>query len=238
MSECLTRLEKVLGYSFRNPALAESALRHRSAGGEHNERLEYLGDAVLGFIIARELYLRFPKAAEGELSRLRAGLVKGKTLGEVARTIGLGDLLTLGSGELKSGGVRRESILAGALEAVLGAVYLDGGLVATEQVIGALFEPRLAACSPEAAHKDFKTQLQELLQGRRRRLPLYETVGVQGAEHAQTFTVTCIVEGLTKPTVGIGTSRRAAEQQAAERALAQLKGETLLANIAAEHEHD
>lgn len=239
MSDRLTRLEKVLGYPFHNPAYAESALRHRSAGGEHNERLEYLGDAILGFVIARELYLRFPKAAEGELSRLRAGLVKGKTLGEVAQAIGLGDLLTLGSGELKSGGVRRESILAGALEAVLGAVYLDGGLVATERVIAALFEQRLADCSPDAAHKDFKTQLQELLQGRRHRLPVYLTVNVQGAEHEQTFTVTCTVDGLVEPTLGVGASRRAAEQQAAERALAQLKGETQLANIiAAENDHD
>jgi len=239
LSERLQRLEKLLGYRFVDVALAETALRHRSAGGEHNERLEYLGDAVLGFVIARELYLRFPKAAEGELSRLRAGLVRGKTLGEIAQSIGLGDLLILGSGELKSGGVRRESILAGALEALLGAVYLDGGLAAAEAVITALFNQRLAACSPDAAHKDFKTQLQEFLQGRRSRLPVYQTVNVQGAEHAQTFTVTCTVEGLPEPTVGVGASRRTAEQQAAERALAQLKGEMAqLESLSAESDHD
>lgn len=239
MNERLQRLEKLIGHRFADATLAETALRHRSAGGEHNERLEYLGDAVLGFVIARELYLRFPKAAEGELSRLRAGLVRGKTLGEIAQAMGLGDLLILGSGELKSGGVRRESILAGALEALLGAVYLDGGLTATEAVITALFHQRLAASSPEGAHKDYKTQLQEFLQGRRCRLPVYQTVDVQGAEHAQTFTVTCTVEGLAEPTVGVGVSRRTAEQQAAERALMQLKREIMpLEPVSTEDDHD
>jgi ribonuclease-3 len=224
LNDRLNALYRLLGYSFRDPLLAQTALRHRSVGGQHNERLEYLGDAALGFIVARELYQRFPRATEGELSRLRAGLVKGQNLAAVAQNMRLGEHVILGPGELKSGGVRRESILAGALEALIGAVYLDGGIEPCETLVLQLLRAQLDACNPENVAKDPKTRLQEYLQGRRLPLPSYQTVAVNGADHAQTFTVTCAVSGLPDPVIGTGNSRRAAEQEAAVHALARLEG--------------
>jgi ribonuclease-3 len=212
-------LEKKISYQFANPRLLNSALSHRSVGSDNNERLEFLGDAILGYVIASILYDKFPKATEGELSRLRATLVKGPTLASVARQLQLGDYLNLGPGELKSGGGRRESILAGAFEAVIGAVYLDSNIDMAREMILHLFDDRLAKVTPKTVEKDSKTRLQEFLQARRKKLPVYETISVTGAEHEQLFKVSCIVETLEHPAVGAGASRRAAEQDAAQRAL-------------------
>ncbi len=219
----LKRLLDRLGHSFRDPSLAQLALTHRSAGSRNNERLEFLGDAILGFIIAEELYSRFPEAQEGELSRLRASLVKGVTLAEVARELGMGDYLLLGPGELKSGGFRRDSILACALEAMIGAVYLDAGEPACRELVLRLFDSRLASADPSTLEKDPKTRLQEYLQGRGAELPEYRLIKVEGEQHAQTFHVECIAEGLDSPVEGCDRSRRKAEQQAARKALALLQ---------------
>jgi len=221
----LERLEAHLGHRFGDRALLERALTHRSAAGPaaSNERLEFLGDAVLGLLAAELLYRRFPQAAEGELSRRRAWLVRERTLAEIARELELGGLLRLGPGELRSGGFRRDSILADALEALLGAVYLDGGLEAARAAVERLLGGHLARQPEPSALKDPKTRLQEWLQARRRPLPTYRVVGVAGAEHARRYTVACEVEGLDEPTVGEGSSRRRAEQAAAERALAELE---------------
>ena len=223
----LERLEAHLGHRFGDRALLEQALTHRSAAGPaaSNERLEFLGDAVLGLVAAELLYHRFPRAEEGELSRRRAWLVREQTLAEIARELELGGLLRLGPGELRSGGFRRDSILADALEAVLGAVYLDGGLGAARRVVERLLGERLAHQPGPGALKDPKTRLQEWLQARRRPLPTYRVVEVGGVEHARRYTVACEVEGLGEPTLGEGTSRRRAEQAAAARALAELERE-------------
>ena len=213
-------LEKKLGYRFSDESLLTTALSHRSVGSGNNERLEYLGDAILGFVIASVLYEKFPKASEGELSRLRASLVKGETLAALAKKLELGDYLLLGPGELKSGGVRRESILAGAFEAIIGAVYLDSDTASAQNMILRLFEERLSNASPKTLSKDPKTRLQEFLQGRRKPLPQYETLSISGAEHEQSFEVSCQVELLDQPVIGKGVSRRAAEQSAAQQALA------------------
>lgn len=212
-------LEKKLGYQFNNSQLLKSALSHRSVGSDNNERLEYLGDAILGYVIASILFEQHPQATEGELSRLRASLVKGETLASLAKSLRLGDYLLLGPGELKSGGGRRESILAGALEAVIGAVYLDCGIEEARDLILRLFRERLTKASPKTIIKDPKTRLQEHLQGLRKNLPVYETLSVSGAEHNQMFKVSCVVEGLEQPTLGAAASRRAAEQEAAKKAL-------------------
>lgn len=212
-----------LGYRFADPVLLISALTHRSAGGANNERLEFLGDAVLGLVIAEALYRRYPDASEGELSRLRANLVRKQTLAELARDLELGDCLRLGSGELKSGGYRRDSILADALEAIFGAVYLDGGFAACVQLIHALYAERLNRL-PERplALKDPKTRLQEHMQGRHLGLPEYRVLSVNGDAHAQVFEVECRAERVGETTVGYGSSRRRAEQQAAMQMLALL----------------
>ncbi|MFA5530500.1 MAG: ribonuclease III [Thiohalomonadaceae bacterium] len=215
----LDRLSRALGYHFSTPDLLRSALTHRSFGSKHNERLEFLGDAVLSFIVSSELYARFPALDEGRLSRLRASLVKGDTLAELARSLELGDYLQLGSGELKSGGFRRASILADAMEAVIGAVYLDGGIDAAHHLVLALYGDNLDNVSPGANLKDPKTRLQEHLQSRRLPLPHYEVVSVTGEAHDQTFVVHCFVHSLPEPTEGTGASRRRAEQAAAEAAL-------------------
>lgn len=216
------QLQQHIGYRFQNSALIERALTHRSANSKHNERLEFLGDAVLGLVVAAELFERFPKATEGQLSRLRASLVKGATLAALAKKFDLGELLALGSGELKSGGFRRDSILAGALEAVFGAVYLDGGMDAARKVILGLLREKIDDTSPDLVTKDPKTQLQEHLQGQRRSLPVYTLLETVGEAHKQTFKVSCEVEGLSKLTTGKGGSRRAAEQEAASKALLML----------------
>ncbi|TNF05631.1 MAG: ribonuclease III [Gammaproteobacteria bacterium] len=215
------RLLKRIGYDFQDQALYELALTHRSYGANNNERLEFLGDAALNFIIGHAIYQKLPETSEGDLSRYRASLVKGKTLAEVARELGIGENLKLGGGELKSGGHRRESILADAVEAIIGAIYLDGGMAACEKVVLAWFAERLDNLS-EISLKDPKTQLQELLQSRGKSLPVYEVVNITGEAHDQYFTVTCSVEGLPTPTVGEGSSRRSAEKKAAAAALSGL----------------
>lgn len=217
------RLARLLGHQFGDTRLLEQALTHRSAGRQHNERLEFLGDAVLSFVISGELFRRFPEADEGDLSRLRARLVRGESLAAVARELELGDSLHLGSGELKSGGFRRESILADALEAILGAVYLDGGIEAAKRLILALFDSRLDNVSPIEELKDPKTRLQEFLQAQRQPLPVYEVIDIQGDAHEQTFHVTCRVEQLAQPVRGTGSSRRRAEQKAAAEVLKRLE---------------
>ncbi len=216
------RLSKRIGYAFSDQALLEQALTHRSAGSPHNERLEFLGDAILNFVIAEELYQRFAEAREGELTRLRASLVKGATLSALARELDLGAQLRLGSGELKSGGRGRDSILADAFEALVGAIYQDGGMEACRRFIGDAYEGPLAAASLQRAVKDPKTRLQEWLQSRQVALPCYSVLVAEGDAHDQVFTVECRVDGLMVTTQGQGSSRRKAEQAAAQKALAQL----------------
>jgi ribonuclease-3 len=214
-----------LQYEPRDVSLFVAGLTHRSAPGRNNERLEFLGDAVLNLAIARHLYLAFPQATEGDLSRLRARLVSAEPLAEVAAGIGLGDELQLGSGELKTGGFRRQSILADAFEAVCGALFLDGGLEAAETVIRRLFEPRINALPAPETLKDAKTRLQEYLQSRSLTLPRYAILGIEGEDHAQTFRVSCEVAGLSLRVEGEGSSRRRAEQEAAARMLDAIKAQ-------------
>ncbi|HEX8756439.1 MAG TPA: ribonuclease III [Steroidobacteraceae bacterium] len=212
-----------LGYEPRDPALFRAALTHRSAPGPNNERLEFLGDAVVNLVVAHHLYGAFPQATEGDLSRLRARVVSGEPLAEVAASLSLGEALQLGSGELKTGGFRRQSILADALEAIFGALYLDGGLAVAEAVIERLFGPLIAALPAPHELKDAKTRLQEYLQSRGLALPRYKVQRVEGEAHAQTFHVLCEVPGLRLAAEGCGSSRRRAEQEAAERILATMK---------------
>lgn len=219
-------LERALGHRFRNTGLLEQALTHRSFGSPHNERLEFLGDGVLGCVITEELYSRFPERTEGELSRLRANLVRETALAGVARALGLSAFLRLGEGELASGGADRSSILADALEAVFGAVFLDGGYQAAKTSVLKVYEEALARLNPGEPSKDAKTRLQELLQGKRQKLPQYRVVATRGAAHKQTFEVECSVDapgGEPKQATGSGSSRRIAEQQAAEHMLELLK---------------
>ncbi|MCF6236270.1 MAG: ribonuclease III [Gammaproteobacteria bacterium] len=213
------RLLRKLEYQFSDPELLTCALTHRSMGSRNNERLEFLGDAVLGYAIAAELYNRFPTASEGVLSRLRSSLVKGETLAELARDLQLGDHLLLGSGELKSGGYRRNSILAGALEGVMGAIYLDGGYEDCYQWIIKLYKSRLESISPDVNLKDPKTRLQEYLQSKKLELPRYTVVSVDGQAHDHLFRVDCYVSGLDLNMQGAGFSRRKAEQDAAQKIL-------------------
>jgi ribonuclease III len=214
------RLEKALGYRFSDGERLQLALTHRSVSRRHNnERLEFLGDAQLSQIISTELFHRFPDAAEGQLTRMRASLVRGQTLAEVARELGLGEYLILGGGELKSGGHRRESILADTLEALIGAMVIDGGEDACREVVLSWFEARLAAISPQSVRKDAKTRLQEWLQARKYELPVYGVLSVSGQAPKQSFEVECELSGLKKTFRASGPSRRRAEQQAAEQAL-------------------
>jgi len=215
----LDSLASKLGYRFKAPALLTQALTHRSFSGNNNERLEFLGDGALNFIIANQLYQRFPKLPEGDLSRLRAALVKEATLSEIAFSLNIGDALKLGEGELKSVGWRRPSILADALEAIIGAVYVDGGFLAAEALVLKLYEERLAIIDPKIIDKDAKSQLQEYLQGKKMNLPDYNVVSIEGEAHAQTFKMECVIEKLKITAVGEGSSRRVAEQQAAQLAL-------------------
>ena len=215
-------LRETLGYEPRDAALFAAALTHRSAAGPNNERLEFLGDAVLNLVIADLLYRSFPRGAEGDLSRLRARVVSREPLAEVAAGLRLGEVLQLGSGELKSGGFRRQSILADALEAVCGALFLDGGLAAATQVITRLLAPRIAALPDPSTLKDAKTRLQEYLQARSLTVPRYEVERVEGEAHEQTFRVSCEVAALGRRVLGSGSSRRRAEQEAAARMLSEL----------------
>jgi len=215
----LASLEDQLGYHFKDTGLLRTALTHRSAASRNNERMEFLGDAVLGYLISSELYQRFPTATEGALSRLRAGLVKGDTLADIATQLQFGDYLILGSGELKSGGFRRRSILSDAFEAVIGAIYLDSDIDTVRQRILPFFKPRLDQCDPAAVKKDAKTRLQEYLQSRGHTLPEYSVRSISGEAHKQTFEVECRLTELDLVTNGQGSSRRKAEQQAAKKAL-------------------
>ena len=209
----------MLGYWFADRGLLKEALTHRSASGVHNERLEFIGDAFLNAVIAAELYERCPKATEGALTRLRASLVNREALAAVARRLGLGDYLRLGPGELKSGGFRRDSLLADALEALIGAIYLDGGFERCAQQVTLLFRDEVDAAIRAAPQKDPKTRLQEWLQARNLPLPFYQMARVAGEPHAQSFRVQCGVEALGHSAFGEGTTRRRAEQQAARRML-------------------
>ena len=219
----ITRLQKKIGHQFADPSLLQLALTHRSFGSRNNERLEFLGDSIVNFVIAEALYLQFPKAKEGQLSRLRAQLVRGVTLAEIGREFQLGDCLRLGSGELKSGGYRRKSILADAVEAIIGAIYLDAGMEVCHASIREWFTARLAGLSvSDPQNKDPKTRLQEYLQARHQPLPVYKVMDISGEAHEQCFTVRCTLESLSNPSIGKGVSRRAAEQQSAQNALQQL----------------
>jgi len=213
------KLCKKLAVTFNDSAILEQALTHRSMGANNNERLEYLGDAILSFVIADVLYHKFPQEKEGKLSRLRASLVKGVTLAEIARELALGEVLILGAGELKSGGYRRESILADTVESIIGAVYLDSGLEVARTLILHLFAERLAAIDVTENIKDAKTKLQELLQSRQYGLPIYSVNEVKGNHPSPIFEASCQVELLNKPVIAQGSSHRRAEQKAAERVL-------------------
>ena len=217
------KLAQALGHAFAREALLTQALTHRSAGPSNNERLEFLGDALIGFVIAEALWERFPSADEGTLSRMRASLVKRESLAKLARGLKLGDALKLGAGESRTGGHARDSILADALEAVLGAVYLDCGFVATREVVLKLFAGALDQTDATAAGKDPKTRLQELLQSRRRPLPEYLVLAIDGDQHDQVFTVSCQLLDAEVTAKGVGTSRRRAEQAAAESMLEQMR---------------
>jgi ribonuclease III len=221
-------LQALLGRSPGRLQLFLAALTHRSATDDNNERLEFLGDAVLGMVIAEELYRRFPEADEGDLSRLRSRLVSAGPLAQIGLGLGIGAVLRLGSGELRTGGFRRESILADATEALFGAVYLDGGLDEARGLILRLYGAMLEELQPDEDLKDSKTRLQELLQGRGESLPSYVLDSAVGEPHAQTFSVRCVVNlaDATKPVEasGVGSSRRRAEQESAAGVLRQLQG--------------
>lgn len=214
----MTGVPDRLGYTFGRPDLLAQALTHRSHGARHNERLEFVGDAVLNCVVALALYERFPGTDEGDLSRARASLVNGETLARIARRLDLGGAIRLGDGEARSGGSTRGSILADALEAVFGAVFVDGGFDAARRVIVAAYGEELANANPNTLHKDPKTRLQEWLQARRIPVPEYAVVGVHGEAHAQQFAVECRIPSLGITAGGAGSSRRAAEQDAASHA--------------------
>lgn len=219
MSEDLARLQRALGYRFQDEGALKRALTHRSAGHDNYERLEYLGDGLLNFVIGAALFLRLPRAAEGDLSRLRAMLVREETLALVARRIDLGEVVQLGPGELKSGGFRRDSILADALEAVIGATYLDGGFDAARDLCLRLFAPELEHLPDPGTLKDAKTRLQEHLQAAGRPLPEYAVLSEEGPPHRRSFHVCCRLPDDDSQTSGDGASRKFAEQQSAERML-------------------
>jgi len=213
------RLSRALGHDFRDPGLLETALTHRSAGGANNERLEFLGDAILGFVVAEELYLRFGSMDEGHLSRLRARLVRKDTLASLAKELDLGAYLHLGPGELRSGGQSRNSILADGLEAVFAAVYLDTDFDGARALVRRLFARRFADLNPAVVAKDPKTLLQEHLQADQLGLPEYSIVEIRGDQHEQTFTVRCSVPTKRLESLGTGASKRKAEQDAAKHLL-------------------
>ncbi|WP_153108676.1 ribonuclease III [Propionivibrio limicola] len=219
----IKRLEQAIGYQFSDSLLLQNALTHRSHSSPHNERLEFLGDSILDAVVAQLLYVRFPELPEGDLSRLRANLVRQDSLHQLAISLSLGNYIRLGEGELKSGGAQRPSILADALEAIFGAVWLDGGFDAASGVIARLYCGMLDAIVPGKPIKDAKTRLQEYLQGKRLPLPKYNLSATEGEAHAQMFKVACEIERPRLRTQGHGSSRRVAEQMAAEQALKELK---------------
>ncbi|WP_198674965.1 ribonuclease III [Aliidiomarina taiwanensis] len=219
-------LSKALGYEIKDKQLLLQALTHRSAAGKHYERLEFLGDSLLSMFIAEALYLQFPDVQEGDLSRMRATLVCGPMLAELAVEFKLGEFLQLGPGELKSGGYRRESILSDAVEALIGAIYLDSDLETCKARVLAWYATRLANIKPGMSQKDPKTQLQEILQARQEPVPNYQVTELTGKAHNQRFTVSCTTTLLETPVIGTGTSRRKAEQAAAAKALEALEAHT------------
>lgn len=219
----LATLFKRLNYQFNEPDLLTTALTHRSAGRNHYERLEFLGDAILNLIITDDLFKRFENASEGKLSRLRSTLVKGDTLSILAKELELGDYLILGSGELKSGGFRRNSILADVFESIIGAIYLDGGYDAAQSFVLERFAQLLEQADISKNLKDPKTRLQEFLQARGNELPSYDVISTSGKAHNQTFSVSCKISMFDDTTEGVGNSRRKAEQAAAEQMLKRLE---------------
>ena len=220
----LEKIQNALTYNFRQIKLLEQARTHRSYSRSSNyERLEFLGDSVLNLVISENIYLREPEATEGELSRIRASLVKQEALARVARDMDLGDYINLGGGELKSGGYRRSSILSDTLEAIIGAIYLDGGFDAARESTTALYRDYLRNLPDSTTLKDDKTRLQEYLQSKQIELPEYQVVKTVGKSHDQVFTVSCKVDSITLESTGKGLSRKKAEQDAAHRALQQLK---------------
>ena len=212
-----------IGHAFGDPELLRRALTHRSFGSRNNERLEFLGDALVNLIVAEALYERFPRADEGELTRARAALVREASLAEIARTLALGDRLELGPGELKSGGFRRDSILADALEAVVAAIYLDAGFDACRRTVLGWFETQLVSLPNGGTAKDAKTRLQEWLQARQLPLPEYRLVAAEGDDHEKTFHVVCALDSPATEQTGLGSSRRQAEQAAALAVLAHIE---------------
>lgn len=219
MVKNLAKLQQNLSYQFANLDIARQALTHRSASKSHNERLEFLGDSLLGFIIAEALYDLHPQASEGELSRMRASIVNKTSLAAIARELELGECLQLGSGELKSGGRERDSILADAVEALIAAVYLDGGMQACKSFVQRINVNNLSTDDNSTKKKDCKTRLQELLQAQGRQLPQYKVMEVSGAAHEQVFHILCKLDSFPEETRGTGTSKREAEQRAAEKML-------------------
>lgn len=219
LNHSIEKVEQVIAYQFTQNHYLETALTHRSAGSKNNERLEFLGDSILNFVIAEALYHQFPDVDEGKLSRLRASLVRGSTLAILACELNLGDFILLGPGELKSGGFRRESILAGTLEAIMGAVLQDGGFEAAKAFILDLYRSALEDVCADRELKDPKTRLQEYLQAKKRALPAYSVISIDGEGHNQHFTVNCEVDGVDGKIIGLGDSRRKAEQNAALNAL-------------------
>ena len=219
----IDKVSALFNYQFTDESILSLALTHRSMGSQNNERLEFLGDAVLGMVISSELYKRFPNEKEGVLTRLRSSLVKGETLSEIAAELNLGEYIKLGSGELKSGGYRRASTLADVVESIIGAIYLDSkekfGIKKIEEIILNVFNFRLDKCEPDGVLKDPKTRLQEHLQSKNLALPSYTVVSISGKEHLQTFKVSCSINGVSNHVVATGASRRKAEQAAAKKAL-------------------
>lgn len=227
----IAQLQRKIGHDFKDESLLKLALTHRSAGKKHNERIEFLGDSILSFIIAEELYSRYPGASEGDMSRLRATLVRGKTLAEMGREFGVGNCIFLGPGEMKSGGARRDSILEDVMESIIGAIYLDTDMDTVKALVLHWYQSRLEKFKPGQSQKDPKTQLQEFLQGRKKALPVYTVVEITGEAHDQKFYVECVVQGIKMPFNGEGFSRRAAEQQAAQEALDTLKKKSKKKNL-------
>lgn len=215
----LDKLQKQLGYTFKDESLLSHALTHRSADKVHNERLEFLGDSILSFTIADDLFHRFPKESEGDLSQMRSSLVCGQTLAEIGRNFILGDYLILGGGELKSGGYRRESIISDAVEAIIGAIYLDSDVNTVKTLILTWYQSRLNEITPGIKQKDSKTRLQEYLQGTHQPRPVYLILEVTGNDHEQEFLIQCRLENDDNRYLGKGLSRRRAEQAAAQEAL-------------------
>lgn len=219
----IKRLEKTLGYTYQNKAFLLRALTHRSVGAKNNERLEFLGDSLVNFMIADLLYHQFLKISEGDLSRIRAHLVKGDTLAEIGKEFNLSEFLKLGPGELKSGGFRRISIIADAVEAIIASIYEDGGLDACREFVHRIYESRLEDLDPKEIGKDPKTRLQELLQAQQEPLPEYTVISVNGPAHAQMFTISCYVVKLNTKFEATASNRRKAEQKSAKQALQKLE---------------